>query len=43
MFDYYKAYVKAETTEEKFDIFVNWMKTQGLTLMFRFWNDEYEE
>ena len=43
LFDYYKAYVKAETSEEKFDIFINWMKSQGLILMFRFWEDEYEE
>ena len=43
MFDYYKAYVRAETTEEKFDIFINWMKTQGLIAMFTCWEGEYEE
>ena len=34
MFDYYKAYINAENAEEKFDIFVNWVKTQGLMAMF---------
>ena len=34
MFDYYKAYTNAENAEEKFDIFVNWVKTQGLMAMF---------
>lgn len=43
MFDYYKAYVRAETAEEKFDIFVNWMKTQGLIAMFTCWENEYDD
>ena len=34
MCDYYKAYTNAENAEEKFDIFVNWVKTQGLMAMF---------
>ena len=34
MFDYYKAYTNAENAEEKFNIFVNWVKTQGLMAMF---------
>lgn len=34
MFDYYKAYTNAENAEEKFNIFVDWVKTQGLMAMF---------
>ena len=44
MFDYYKAYTNAENAEEKFNIFVNWVKTQGLMAMFVLTGiDEYDQ
>ena len=42
MFDYYKAYIRAETSEEKFDIFIDWMIANDIKMMFRFWSDDYE-
>ena len=44
MFDYDKAYTNAENAEEKFNIFVNWVKTQGLMAMFALTGiDEYDQ
>ena len=42
MKDYYKAYIRAETSEEKFDIFIDWMIANDIKMMFRFWSDDYE-
>ena len=42
MKDYYKTYIRAETNEEKFDIFIDWMEANDIKLMFRFWLDDYE-
>lgn len=42
MKDYYKAYIRAETSEEKFDIFIDWMIANDVKMIFRFWSDDYE-